>query len=91
MTLLSVTQEDMDNIVSSIIHLANKDYTALVNDFIKLKILPEDCDRPKVLHSESQDTASSLCNVHNCIGEARKRQKSSRRFMSLMAPAESYR
>lgn len=35
--------------VSSIIHLANKDYTALVDDFIALKILPDDCNRAKVI------------------------------------------
>eukprot|EP00959_Pyramimonas_sp_CCMP1952_P313975 6572854-Pyramimonas_sp.AAC.2 len=36
-----------DTIVSSIVHLANKDYTSLVDDFIKLEILPADCDRSK--------------------------------------------
>jgi predicted unusual protein kinase regulating ubiquinone biosynthesis (AarF/ABC1/UbiB family) len=35
--------------VSSIIHLANKDYASLVDDFIELKILPTDCDRAKVI------------------------------------------
>ena len=35
--------------VSAIIHLANKDYAALVDDFIRLKILPEDCNRGKVI------------------------------------------
>ena len=45
---LQVRQEDMDSMVSSIIHLANKDYAALVDDFINLKILPEDCNRAKV-------------------------------------------
>eukprot|EP00240_Pyramimonas_obovata_P003426 CAMPEP_0118949866 /NCGR_PEP_ID=MMETSP1169-20130426/50374_1 /TAXON_ID=36882 /ORGANISM="Pyramimonas obovata, Strain CCMP722" /LENGTH=850 /DNA_ID=CAMNT_0006896579 /DNA_START=76 /DNA_END=2624 /DNA_ORIENTATION=+ len=44
----TVKQEDQDTIVSSIVHLANKDYASLVDDFIKLKILPEDCDRSKV-------------------------------------------
>ena len=33
--------------VSSVIHLANKDYAALVDDFIDLKILPDDCNRAK--------------------------------------------
>ncbi|KAJ1474300.1 hypothetical protein T484DRAFT_3645222 [Baffinella frigidus] len=41
--------EDMDQIVSAIIHLANKDYTSLVDDFVKLQILPGDCDRSKVV------------------------------------------
>ena len=45
----SLQQEDMDQIVNAIIHLANKDYTALVDDFISLGILPPDCDRPKVI------------------------------------------
>merc|ERR1719359_1778783 len=39
----------MDAMVSSIVHLANKDYAALVDDFIRLKILPEDCNRQKVV------------------------------------------
>ena len=39
----------MDSMVSAIIHLANKDYTALVDDFIALKILPDDCNRAKVI------------------------------------------
>ena len=38
----------MDQIVSAIIHLANKDYVSLVDDFVKLNILPTDCDRSKV-------------------------------------------
>ncbi|KAL3929477.1 MAG: hypothetical protein SGPRY_001944 [Prymnesium sp.] len=38
----------MDSMVSAIIHLANKDYSSLVDDFIALKILPDDCDRAKV-------------------------------------------
>ena len=47
--MASIEQEDMDTMVSSIIHLANKDYPALVDDFIDLKILPDDCDRAKVI------------------------------------------
>jgi aarF domain-containing kinase len=35
--------------VSAIIHLANKDYPSLVDDFIALGILPVDCDRPVVV------------------------------------------
>lgn len=35
--------------VSSIIHLANKDYAALVDDFVELNILPADCDRALVI------------------------------------------
>ena len=37
----SIQQEDMDTMVSSIIHLANKDYPSLVDDFINLKILTD--------------------------------------------------
>lgn len=45
----SIQQDDMDTMVNSIIHLANKDYPSLVDDFIDLKILPTDCDRAKVV------------------------------------------
>ena len=34
--------------VSSVVHLANKDYAALVDDFIDLGILPQNTDRAKV-------------------------------------------
>merc|ERR1719217_1881899 len=44
-----VQQEDMDAMVSAIVHLANKDYAALVDDFIRLEILPPDCNRAKVI------------------------------------------
>jgi len=44
-----VRQEDMDSMVSAIVHLANKDYASLVDDFISLKILPDDCNRAKVI------------------------------------------
>mmetsp|Transcript_18897 Transcript_18897/g.45050 ORF Transcript_18897/g.45050 Transcript_18897/m.45050 type:complete len:923 (+) Transcript_18897:179-2947(+) len=42
-------QTDMDQIVNAIIHLANKDYASLVDDFVQLNILPPDCDRQKVI------------------------------------------
>jgi len=42
-------QKDMDTIVSAIIHLANRNYADLVDDFISLDILPQDCDRSKVV------------------------------------------
>ena len=44
-----VQRKDQDLFVSSIIHLANKDYAALVDDFVGLGILPPDCNRAKVL------------------------------------------
>ena len=47
--MATIEQEDMDTMVSSIIHLANKDYPQLVDDFVDLKILPPDCDRAKVI------------------------------------------
>lgn len=43
--MASIEQEDMDTMVSSVIHLSNKDYKSLVDDFIKLEILPADCNR----------------------------------------------
>lgn len=45
----SIRQEDMDTMVSALIHLANKDYPSLVDDFILLGILPKDCNRAKVV------------------------------------------
>lgn len=45
----AVQQKDMDTMVSAIIHLANRDYPSLVDDFINLEILPQDCDRALVV------------------------------------------
>lgn len=44
-----VRQEDRDTMISALIHLANKDYTSLVDDFITLEILPADTNRPVVV------------------------------------------
>ena len=44
-----VERPDMDRMVSGIVHLANKDYAALVDDFVQLGILPSDCNRGKVI------------------------------------------
>lgn len=52
--MASINPSDREIMVSAIIHLANKDFPQLVNDFINLKILPDDCDRAKVRHSEEQ-------------------------------------
>ena len=50
--MASIRESDREIMVSAIIHLANKDYASLVNDFIDLKILPQDCDRAKVRVNE---------------------------------------
>ena len=47
--MASIKPSDREIMVSAIIHLANKDYASLVNDFIDLQILPKDCDRAKVV------------------------------------------
>jgi hypothetical protein len=47
--MASIDEEDRDHMVSAVIHLANKDYASLVDDFIQLKILPEDTNRAVVI------------------------------------------
>ena len=47
--MASINTEDRDNMISAVIHLANKDYASLVDDFIKLKILPEDSNRAAII------------------------------------------
>lgn len=47
--MASIDPNDRDNMISAVVHLANKDYPSLVDDFIQLKILPEDTDRPTVI------------------------------------------
>ena len=44
-----IKQKDMDTMISAIIHLANRDYPSLVDDFISLEILPSNCDRVLVV------------------------------------------
>lgn len=47
--MASIGSDDRDNMISAVIHLANKDYASLVDDFMKLKILPEDSDRAAII------------------------------------------
>lgn len=47
--MASIQEEDRDHMISAVIHLANKDYPALVDDFMNLKILPLDSDRAAII------------------------------------------
>jgi len=47
--MASIDEADRDNMISAVIHLANKDYASLVDDFMKLKILPADSDRAAII------------------------------------------
>ena len=47
--MASIGREDQDHMISAVIHLANKDYASLVDDFINLQILPTDCDRAAII------------------------------------------
>jgi hypothetical protein len=47
--MASINEEDRDHMISAVIHLANKDYASLVDDFMQLKILPEDSDRAAII------------------------------------------
>ena len=47
--MASIDREDQDHMISAVIHLANKDYASLGNDFIRLKILPDDCARVAII------------------------------------------
>ena len=43
-----LSQDDRDALVAAVVHLANKDYAALIDDFVKLQILPADTPRATV-------------------------------------------
>jgi predicted unusual protein kinase regulating ubiquinone biosynthesis (AarF/ABC1/UbiB family) len=45
----NIDEKDRDHMISAVIHLANKDYASLVDDFIRLKILPEDSNRVAII------------------------------------------
>jgi len=47
--MAEINGEDRDHMISAVIHLANKDYASLVDDFMKLKILPEDSNRAAII------------------------------------------
>lgn len=47
--MAEINEVDRDFMISAVIHLANKDYASLVDDFIKLKILPSDTNRAAVI------------------------------------------
>jgi len=47
--MATISQEDRDSFVSAVIHLANKDFASLVDDFIKLQILPPQSDRAAII------------------------------------------
>lgn len=47
--MASIDSSDRDNMISAVIHLANKDYASLVDDFVALKILPEDSNRQTII------------------------------------------
>jgi len=47
--MASIDREDQDAMISAVIHLANKDYASLVDDFIRLNILPTDSDRAAII------------------------------------------
>jgi aarF domain-containing kinase len=44
-----VRSEDQDTMINAIVHLANKDFPSLVDDFIDLEILPRDTSRGTVV------------------------------------------
>lgn len=47
--MATIDAADRDNMISAVIHLANKDYASLVDDFINLEILPKDSDRAAII------------------------------------------
>jgi len=47
--MASIDSVDRDNMINAVIHLANKDYASLVDDFMDLNILPRDSDRATII------------------------------------------
>jgi predicted unusual protein kinase regulating ubiquinone biosynthesis (AarF/ABC1/UbiB family) len=47
--MASISGQDRDYFINAVIHLANKDYASLVDDFMKLQILPPDSDRAAII------------------------------------------
>jgi predicted unusual protein kinase regulating ubiquinone biosynthesis (AarF/ABC1/UbiB family) len=47
--MASIDSADRDNMILAVIHLVNKDYASLVDNFMKLDILPPDLDRAAII------------------------------------------
>ena len=47
--MATINEEDRDHMISAVIHLANKDYANLVDDFVNLKILPKGSNRAAIV------------------------------------------
>lgn len=47
--MANIDATDRDRMISAVIHLANKDYASLVDDFMELNILPRDSDRRTII------------------------------------------
>lgn len=46
--MASIEKQEMDAMVSAIVHLANRDWSKVIEDFVTLKFLPPDIDTSKV-------------------------------------------
>ena len=46
--MITIAPQDMDTLMSTLIHITNRNYGALVDDLIDLQILPADCNRTVV-------------------------------------------
>ena len=46
--------------ISAIIHLGNRDWASLVDDFVSLNFLPANCDRSKIIPVCSAATVSNV-------------------------------
>lgn len=47
--MVEIPEAERKQMVAAIIHLSNKNFNSLTEDFIKLGFLPNDCSRPQVI------------------------------------------
>ena len=65
--MASIDAADRDNMISAVIHLANKDYASLVDDFVNLEILPKDSDRAAIIPLMLCTIQICGSNTHWCV------------------------
>jgi len=70
--MATIEKPQMNAMIASIIHLANRDYTQVIDDFIALDFLPPDVDRAKVEPVLGAVLDQAL-KVHTCMGVGEER------------------
>ena len=62
-----IPEADREAMVSATIHLANRDWNGLINDFIALQFLPASSDRGLIIPVMDKYALSCLLHISFCL------------------------